>query len=434
MNYKEALNYIDNINSFGVKLGLERMKILMSKLGNPQDRLKIIHIAGTNGKGSASAMIMNILKSQGYNVGMYTSPHLQKYNERYNINGKNISDSDFSNILEIVKNKCEEMVNCGQEQPTIFEVLTAMAFVYFEKSNLDYVIIEVGLGGRFDATNIIKMPIVSIIMSISFDHMNYLGNTILSIANEKSGIIKKNCPVVLYSQGLEVYNIINNVCKKNNSKLYYAKENKINILSENLKETIFSVKNEYFCYGNIKIKLIGDYQIRNAITVLLACRALKDEGVLLCENNILQGLKNTKWNGRMEILKKEPLFIVDGAHNLDGINMLSCSVKKYFSDKYITLIIGVLSDKEYQKMSNIIIPLVNNIIITEPENDRKLDVDNFEKTILSYNKPIHKFKKIKDAVNYAIENSKKDEVILCTGSLYMVGEVRHIIKKDYLGG
>jgi len=312
-------------------------------------------------------------------------------------------------------------------RPTVFEQLTALAFLYFADNNVDYAVIEVGLGGRFDATNVIKSPLLSVITSISFDHMEYLGNTIESIAFEKGGIIKEGRPTVLYRQDLKVYNVIKGLCDERHSQLYYLNNGTTEIKKQDINGTVMSVKNDLYEYDNIVLPLVGEYQIKNCETALLAAYALKKEGVILSDENILNGIKNVKWNGRMEICKKEPMVIIDGAHNADGINMLVKSIKKYFSDKRIVLLMGVLGDKDYEKMAAQIVPLAETTVITQPDSSRALSVEGFKKTVEKYCDNVYGFENIEEAYSFALDLTGKDDVLICAGSLYLIGRLRQII-------
>ena len=423
MNYEEAIRYINEIELFGSRPGLERITALMERLGNPQDDLKVIHVAGTNGKGSTTAMLTYILRENGYRVGTYTSPHLERYNERYMIDAENISDKYFAEYVSIIKAVCDDM----EDKPTVFEVLTAVAFKYFYDLKVDYVVLEVGMGGRFDATNVIKKPLLSVITSISLDHVEYLGDTIEKIAFEKGGIIKNNCPTALYRQAESVKNVIADICSERNSRLYYAESEKIDIGRQDISGTVFSVKNEYMDFEKVGITLLGDYQINNASLVLLACKALADSGVSLKEELILSGIKKAKWHGRMEIVGENPIVLLDGAHNADGITVLSKSLKKYFGGKKITLVVGILGDKEYKKMVDTIAPLAARIVFTEPMSRRKWHLDKLENFDELKNVDIYKQSDIKKAVETALSITEKDGVICCAGSFYLIGEIYKIL-------
>lgn len=430
MNYTEALGYIDSIYGLGSDLGLGRVEVLMEKLGNPQEDIKIIHVAGTNGKGSCCAMLSNILVEQGYRVGVYTSPHLEEYNERYTVNNVRISNDDFAKHMGIVKASCDELVAEGKiTQPTVFEVVTALAFNYFAEQKVDYLLLEVGLGGRFDATNVIHKPLLSIITSISMDHMDFLGNTLSSIAFEKGGIIKENCPVVLYSQCDEVYETEKKIAEERHAKLYFAKEQGTTVLSQDITGTVFNIKNEYISYSGIKLGLLGDYQINNAATVLLACKVLKDSGVEISEKSIFAGLEKAQWSGRMEIVEKDPIVMLDGAHNMDGIHMLAESLERYFGNKKLTLLIGILGDKEYEKMIDMLLPLASKIVLTEPNNSRKWDVDTLTETISNFKIETYREKDIEKAYSLAKSITAKEDVLCCAGSLYLIGELYKLARR-----
>ena len=351
MNYTECIHYLEKEVGFGSVPGLERIQALCDKLGNPERELSVIHVAGTNGKGSAVAMLSSILKEAGYCVGTYTSPHLDRYNERFIINGQQISDDDFAKEITLMKNICDELAEEGKDVPTLFEIVTGAAFHYFAEKKVDILILEVGLGGKYDATNIIPHPLLSLIMSISIDHTDFLGDSIEKIAAEKAGIIKKNCPVVLYSQDKIVYNIMWTKSQEMNAPLYSPQNAEVHISSQTLEGTVFSVKTDLLNLPDLKLSMLGDYQIHNCITVLEACAVLQKNGLSLSEDAIRTGLKNARWAGRMEICGKDPLILLDGAHNADGILQLAASIQTYFEQKKVTLILGVLGDKEYTKMA-----------------------------------------------------------------------------------
>lgn len=428
MNYEQAIAYIDDITGISAKIGLVRIKRILERLGNPQNNLKIIHVAGTNGKGSVCAMLASILMQMGNTVGLYTSPHLKCYNERYQINFTIISNREFANYMELIKQSCDEMVKDGEGQPTVFEVLTCLAFLYFAEKKVDYVVLEVGLGGRFDATNVIENPILSVITSIGKDHIEYLGNDLKQIAAEKGGIIKNNCPVVLSSQNESVYCVIKQICEEKRVKLYYAKQNHIKVLLQKLNKTIFSIKNEFLEYKSIELSLLGNYQIQNCATVLLACKVLACKGVSLDEKAVIEGIKTTHWAGRMELCAENPLLFVDGAHNYDGICALKETIQHYFKDKKVTFVVGILKDKEYEKMMDIILPFVHKIVITEPDSKRKLNADSLKSLIVCYDKPIYECKEIKEALRCAKKITDEKDVICCAGSLYMVGKIKELLE------
>lgn len=427
MNYIEALDYIENLNILGSKLDLSRINEILKRLGNPQDSIKVIHVAGTNGKGSVSSMLTQILIEAGYKTALYTSPHLERYNERYKINNEEISNEELAKYIEKIKLYADEMDNEEIGRPTVFEQLTAAAFLYFADQKVDYAVVEVGLGGRFDATNVVKNPVLSIITSISLDHTEFLGNTIEEIAFEKGGIIKEECPVVLYRQDKKIFDVISKLCIERNAELYYNSVSEIKTISSDINGNIISIKNDVFDIENIFLPLIGEYQLKNCETAVLAAYVLRKQGINISDENILKGIANTKWNGRMEVCSKEPLTIIDGAHNADGVYMLAESVKKYFADRRIVLLMGVLGDKEYDKMASEIVPLVDIAVITEPDNDRALSAEGFKNIVGRYCSNVYSIEDIREAYNFALSLTGKDDVLLCAGSLYLIGRLRTII-------
>ncbi len=432
MDYAEAVCYLENCHKFGSKQGHNNFEKLMALFGSPQDKIPAIHVAGTNGKGSNCAMIASILSKQGYKVGMFSSPHLMRYNERISICGEYINDFDFARHVGIVKEKVFELFENSDEYFSFFEIITAVAFNYFFEKKVDFVVLEVGLGGRLDSTNIIKNPLVCVITSISFDHTEYLGNSILEIAKEKGGIIKKNSPVVLYSQSKEVYNIIKSICDEKNSELFYLSDYGIDVISKDLTETVFDVDNEFFSYKNVNIKLIGDYQIYNACNVLMVVEALRKRGVVISEKAVFDGLENAKISGRMEIVRKEPVVILEGAHNVEGAEKLNHFLFNLKSDKKkITVVVGILKDKNYEEMLSLITEFSDNVIFTEVDNKRALNANELFSANSSFDKNVFVRENFQEAVDLALEISDKSDCVIFTGSLYLIGDILKYFKEDF---
>lgn len=427
MNYHESIQYLEEEIGFASCPGLDRITDLMEKLGNPEKKLKVIHIAGTNGKGSATALLCSILQEAGYCTGGYTSPHLASYNERFMINGREISDEAFARILTKTKEACMQLKAEGKDVPTLFEVITGAAFLYFAEEGVDIAVIEVGLGGKYDATNIIETPMLSVIMSISMDHTDFLGDTIEQIAEEKAGIIKKSCPVVLYSQEDLVYNIVKQRADSLKAPLYCPKDAKITISSQTLDGTVFDVKSPSFAYDNLFLPLLGQHQIQNCVTILEACQIIKKCGFALTEHQIRLGISKTFWAGRMEVCRKQPLVILDGAHNVDGIRRLAESMDAYFKNKKITLVLGVLGDKEYEKMAELILPFAHQVVFTEPHSDRKLDAQKLANIVTRKELPFYIEPELENAYQKALKITDENGIILCCGSLYMIGALRSYI-------
>ena len=305
MNYQESLRYIEETHKFGVRLGLDNIAKLLELLGNPQDKLKIIHVAGTNGKGSTCSFISTILTESGYKVGLYTSPFLETFTERIRVNGINIPEEDVARIVTIIKSKIEQMVSEGYSYPTEFEIVTAMAFYYYCEQKVDFVALEVGLGGRYDATNVIKNSEVSVITSISLDHIGILGDTVEKIAYEKGGIIKENGTTLVYDQSEEVKNVIKQICKENNATYIEAKFDDIKVKQSDIYSQTYDCIIDGEKYEDLEIKLIGEHQINNSILALNTIKYLKEKHNLnITEDTIKKGLINTKWPGRIEKIKE----------------------------------------------------------------------------------------------------------------------------------
>lgn len=429
MEYNDVISYINSIERFGSRPGLVRVQNLLRRLGNPEKNLKVIHVAGTNGKGSVSTMISYILEKSGYDVGMYTSPHLENYNERIKINNKDISDEEFATAGEKIIKACQECVENNEEHPTVFEFLTAMALLYFDEQSVDFVVLEVGLGGRYDATNVIENPLLSVITSISMDHMDVLGDSIESIAFEKAGIIKKNCSTVLFFPNNKVYNIIKSVCESLNSQLYYVSDMHIQNVRHSIEGITFSINTDFYSYKDLKVSLIGEHQIYNTALVLLAVEVLRNKGIEISEENVRIGLEECYWPGRLEIVGKNPLILLDGAHNEEGALALAKAFEQYFHDQNITLLIGVLKDKPYELMLKQLLPYASKVVLTEPNSSRKLPIDELEKTAVKYSSYIYQNADIAQAYELALKLTNEKDVLCCAGSLYLIGEIKKMIKK-----
>lgn len=428
MNYNEALQFIHESHKFGMRLGLDNIKKLLELLGNPQNNLKIIHVAGTNGKGSTCSFISSILKESGYKVGLYTSPFLETFTERIRVNGENISEEEVGKIVSLIKEKIEIMVSEGYSYPTEFEIVTAMAFYYYNQEKVDFVALEVGLGGRYDATNVIDKPVVSAITSISLDHTGILGDTLAKIAFEKGGIIKENCPTIVYPQQEEASEVIKNICAEKKSKYIECDFKNIEIKSSNINSQIYNCNINGKELRDLEIKLIGDHQIKNSIVALNVIEYLNDIKITnISEENIRKGLLETKWPGRIEKISENPMFIIDGAHNEEGAKSLANSIDKYFENKNKILVIGMLEDKDIESVLDLLIPKFNRVITTTPDNPRAIDANKLKEKIERYNIEVTCKPNIKEAVGYALEISNKDDIIISAGSLYMIGNVRTII-------
>lgn len=426
MNYQEALNYINESHKFGIRLGLDNMRNLLELLGNPQDKLNVIHVAGTNGKGSTCSFMTSILKESGYKVGLYTSPFLETFTERIKINGENIPEEDVARIVTLIKEKIEQ----GDIYPTEFEIVTAMAFYYYCEQGVDFVALEVGLGGRYDATNIIKASDVSVITSISLDHVGILGDTVAKIAYEKGGIIKENGTAIVYDQSDEAKDVIKDICKEKNARYIEVKFDDINIKQSDIYSQVYDCSIMGKEYEDLEIKLIGDHQVNNSILALSAIDFLKEtKGLNITEEDIRKGLINTKWPGRIEKIMEKPIFIIDGAHNEDGARSLAKAIDKNFNGKKATLLIGMLEDKDIDGVLEILMPYFNKVITTTPDNPRAIDSEKLKDKISKYVDNIVSKPSIEEAVEYTLKNSSEDDIVISAGSLYMIGTVRTLVNK-----
>lgn len=416
MNYKSSLEYVYSLESFGIKLGLERIRFLLKKLGNPEKKMKIIHVAGTNGKGSVCAILGSVLK-QKYRVGVYTSPNLVDIRERITVNGRMISKKDFSRIMTRIKKI--DVPSCFGH-PTFFETLTALSLKYFYEKKVEYGVVETGLGGRLDATNIVK-PIISVITNVSMEHENILGKNIKKIANEKAGIIKKGVSVVTSAKNKKVLEVIKRICREKGCRLINAAENiKIRKLSHNLDGQLFNLQTSKNKYFNLRIPLLGKHQLVNAATALSVIELLNK----FSENDVKKGFSSTKWPGRLEIINKNPLIVLDGAHNPDGMKKLKFAVMEYFSYDKLIPVLGILSDKDIKKMVKTISTLSDRIIITKPDSVRAADPEIIKNEMKKYIRNISVKENVSHALDYAKSIAKKNDMILVTGSLYTVGNLK----------
>lgn len=428
MKYEEAMKYITEVGNFGSNYGLERTYKLLEHLGNPERDLKLIHIAGTNGKGSTTSMITEILMGEGYKVGMYTSPFIEEFEERIQINRKNIPKESLAILMDEIKVAVDKVIEAGYNHPTEFEIITVLMLLYFKKENIDFGVIEVGLGGTLDSTNVIK-PIIQVITSISFDHTNLLGNTLEKIAREKTGIIKKGIPTVIYPQQEEVLKVIKNKCFEMDSELYIAN-------NENLKfKNIVNLDKPYqlLKYNNeidILLPLLGEHQIINLSVAMQAIEVLNNKNIIdISIANIVKSIKNVSWKGRLEVLSNNPYVVIDGAHNIQGIKTLSRNIKKYFKYENLYLILGILADKDVEEMIKIITPMAKKVYSVTPNSIRGELAESLKDEVSKFNKNCKAFDKYEEAYLEALNDASEKDLILASGSLYMIGDMRKIIRK-----
>lgn len=421
MTCQQAIDYLYSRLKFGSIPGLERIEALCNKLGDPQDKLKFIHVAGTNGKGSTCSMIASMLQKAGYRVGLFTSPYVVDFRERIQINGEMIKADELGNIVDDVRPFVEHLDAEGITA-TEFEVLTAVAFLYFYRKSCDYVVLEVGLGGLCDSTNVIKSPELCVITSVSYDHTHILGNTIQEIAYQKAGIIKENSSVVVYPQVYsEAESIILNTAYDKNCKIYQADKNQINLNKSNISGSVFDYKGV-----SLKTRLVGHHQILNAATAYESGLALIDKGVDLSLQDIIYGIENAFIAARTQIVSEKPLVVVDGGHNPDGITALCKNIKTIFSHKKIVAIIGMMSDKDVSASAEMLAPLCKKIITVTVDNPRSMSGKELSDIYSKFCTDVTFADNIKDIYYDAVSSIQDDEMLLVCGSLYLASEVENI--------
>ena len=435
MNY---ISLIEELKKRGSVPGLDAIEGLLEELGHPENNLKIVHIAGTNGKGSIFAYLSSILIAAGFKVGRYISPTISCYEERFQINGEYITKDKLARLYNIVEEAMKREEEKTGLKPTLFEVETAISFLYFKEEKVDYALIEVGMGGRMDATNVIRHPELTVISSISYDHQAFLGDTLEEIAWQKAGIIKESCPVVLSENSDEVCKVIEQEATKKKVKCIEIKPTDYEVLSETPYGSTFLWKEQRY-----ETKLPGRHQVSNAVTALAASEYLfhkdyeknnarKAIAKKLDEMNVKSaqqgGIIRTCWPGRLEVLKKEPLFYRDGAHNPDGAKKLAAFLQKYFTNKKIIYIMGVLKDKEYKKMLRYLMPMAKEVYVFKPNNERGLSAQILADTIKEVaDVSVTIESDVNAAVFRALDTAKPDDVLVACGSLSFMEEMEDIL-------
>ena len=427
MNYAEARVYLDEVSKYGSVLGLENMRELLGRLGNPQDDLKFIHISGTNGKGSVLAYLSTILSGGGYRTGRYISPTLFSYRERIQVDEQKIEKESLAHHVTAIAKVIEEMKAENAGNPTAFEVETALAFLYFKEKDCDIVVLETGLGGALDATNIIKTTVMEVIAPISMDHMEFLGDTLEKIAMQKAGIIKPHTAVVSASQEPDAKKVLDHVCKENQCSMYMVDPAQITDVLYDVEEQQFSYKN----WKNVKITLAGSYQILNAALALEGVEELRRLGYHLSEEQVRQGLYRAVWRGRFTLLSKNPAVIIDGAHNPGAAKELKHSLDLYFKGKDLYYIFGVFQDKDYQEVIRLTAPLAKHIITVQtPGNPRALPANELKEAVQAVNPSVEAAQSIQEAVKKSLQLAKKEDAIIIFGSLSFLGEAEKAVKGE----
>lgn len=421
MTYDEALEYIHSVSWRGSRLGLSRTLELLERVGNPQKHLKFVHVAGTNGKGSTCACIEAILRHAGYRTGLYTSPYIIRFNERIRVCGKDISDDDLCRLVEQVRNAADDM----EDKPTEFEFITVLGFLHFLQKKCDIVVLEVGLGGELDSTNVIDPPEVAVITAIGLDHTRELGGTLKKIAAAKAGIIKEGSEAVMYGFDLEVSDVIKETCRKKGVQLNLPDFSKIEDMTSDLVECKFS----YDKYRNIVLPLAGTYQPKNAVMAITACECLRKRGWKISDNDITEGLSEVKWPGRFELLGKNPVFILDGSHNPHGMAATAESLRSNFGDKKLVFLTGIMADKDVHAMITLIAPMAKRFVTVAPDNPRALSAEEYAKILRENGLEAEAEKTIEDGVKAAINLAGKDGVVCALGSLYFSADIRSAFNK-----
>jgi len=418
MSSSEPIEYLYGLERYGIVLGLERILYVLNSMGNPHHDIKAVHIAGTNGKGSTAAFIASVLTEAGYKVGLYTSPHLEEFPERIRIDGKNIPWTELCSGIELIKEKIPQ-----EGFLTFFEFTTILAFWYFHAHDVDIAVIETGMGGRLDATNVI-VPLISIITNIFLDHEEFLGDSLEHIAREKGGIIKKGIPLVSGAKQLEIRQIFEKMCEQKNSPIYrwdldykiFEKGRTFDFIGPNIE------------IEDITLSLEGRYQRENASSAIMALELLKEKGFSVEERHIVEGLKNTHWPGRMEIVLRSPLLIMDGAHNPDGAEALVLALKD-FSYRRLFLILGIMKDKNWRSILGKFQGLAHELIVSSPSMERAVPSQMLYDEARKMFRKVSRFDRLYEAIQYALDIAQEDDLICITGSLFTVGEARKILKE-----
>ena len=416
MTVTEAIEYIHSVFWKGSVPGLTRTQTLLAKMGNPEKKLKFVHIAGTNGKGSTAAMTASILRKAGYRTGLYTSPYIYRFHERMQVDGEQISDEDLIAVTEYVKPLADSM----EESPTEFELVCCIAFEYFVRKKCDIVVLEVGMGGEWDATNVIETPEVAVITNIGLDHTDVLGSTVEEIARTKAGIFKDNGHAVIYRGTPSVEAVFEEVCREKNVRLKKADFDSLKLKSHSLEGQVFDCGK----YENLVLPLLGDHQLHNAAVVLAIAETLQEKGWKITRENICDGIRDVSWPGRFDIVGRDPLFIIDGGHNPQCIEALVKNIEDYLTDRRVVALTGVLADKDYADMYKPVMPLVEQFVCITPPNPRKLEAELLAQYLRDAGARALACESVKAGVAKAMELAGSDGVVLCFGSLYSIGAMR----------
>lgn len=426
MNYKEARVYLDEVSKYGSVLGLESMRELLRRLGDPQNELKFIHISGTNGKGSVLAYLSTILSGAGYRTGRYISPTLFSYRERIQVDGEYIEKESLACHVTAIAAAAEDMQKAGLPSPTVFEIETALAFLYFKEKRCDIVTLEVGCGGLLDATNVITTTLMEVIASISMDHTDLLGDTLAKIAAQKAGIIKPDTMVVSAQQKSEAAQVIEDTCKEQHCTLQMVDESKISNVHYGAEGQTFSYKT----WENVAISLAGSYQIKNAALALEGVEALRKLGYALSDQQVREGLLHTAWRGRFTTLRRDPTVIIDGAHNPAAALELKESLERYFPGKTLYFVMGMFKDKDYAQVIDLTAPLARHIITVEtPGNPRAMPARELAEAVGKVNPGVEWADSVAHGVEKALAMAGKEDAVIVFGSLSFLGEAADAVNE-----
>ena len=415
MTLEEALHYIHAVCWKGSIPGLERINALLDEMGHPEQTLKFVHVTGTNGKGSTCAMIASVLRKAGYRTGLYTSPYITRFNERMQINGEMISDEELCAITAEIKPLADRIF----EQPTEFEMVPAIAFAWFARRQCDIVVCEVGMGGEFDATNVIGAPEAAVLCNIGLDHTEVLGDTLEKIAATKSGIIKSGCDAVLYRSTPGVEAVVEQRCSEVGAALHKVDFAGLHLRSRSLEGQIF----DFGGLTGLHLPLLGEHQLHNAAVALTTLSVLQKRGWKITEDDIRQGFACVVWPGRFQIIGREPLFLIDGGHNPQCIQALAQNITDYLPDRPLTILTGVLGDKDYHCMYRSVADHAAEFITVTPDNPRALTAQELAGYLSSFGKPVTACDTVDEGVRLAIDHAGKSGTVLCYGSLYLLGDV-----------
>ncbi len=411
MNYHEALDYIHSVNWTFCKPGLERITALCAALGDPQKDLRFIHVAGTNGKGSFCAMTASILQSAGYKVGLFTSPYIKTFNERMMIDGEMIGEQELADLTAFVRPIADAM----EDKPTEFELITAIAFLYFQRHHCDVVVLEAGMGGRLDSTNVIREPLLSVITGIALDHTAFLGDTVEKIAAEKAGIIKDKRPVLYGGEDAAARRVIADTAAAHLSAFHTVDYTALTVTYAGLDGAVLN----FGTYKDVKLRLLGTYQPRNAAVVLTAVDILRKNGLAIPESAVREGLATVTWRGRFELLSVDPPIIFDGAHNAQGITAAVEGIRHYFGGQRVYVMTGVLQDKDYHAIARTLATVAARAFVLTPENPRALAGEVYAHLLESVGVPSAAYPSVREAYAAAVAAARADNIpLICLGSLY----------------